>query len=333
MKLDSKTLPQQNYFFDITFQKKIITLGSCFSNNIGSKLMDLKFNVVQNPFGTLYHPLVIAQIINDTILDIETSNHHYIKNDGLWRWWLGHGSLAQPDLDTLKTTVDHVKSQLRKTLLDENAVIFLTFGSSFSYIYLEEDLMVGNCHKIPDIQFSKTRSTVSDITTTYIDLISKLIEVNQHIKIVFTVSPVRHIKEGLHENNLSKSTLLLAVDKIISCFAQNCHYFPAYELQIDGLRDYQYYGDDMVHPSPKATAFIWDYFCTAFLNTEMQKWRKDYESLARSLGHKPLHPSSDSFKIFVQNLSSSLENLKNSYPALDWSNELRIMDNIMKQLP
>lgn len=333
MKLDSKTLPPQFYFFDLTLENKIITLGSCFSDNIGTNLTDLKFNVFQNPFGTLYHPLVIAQIINDAMMEVKSSNQFFIENDGLWRWWLGHGSLAHPDLDFLKSSIENIKSELKSSLQAVNTVLFLTFGSSYSYTFLEQNLMVGNCHKIPDKYFSKHISSVADISKAYFELISALIKVNPSLKIVFTVSPVRHIKDGLHENNLSKSTLLLAVDEIVSRFSENCCYFPAYELQIDGLRDYQYYNDDLVHPSSKAVAFIWERFCASFFNGEMIQWRKEFENLSRSLHHRPLHPSSVSFQVFVRKLSASLADLSSSYPLLDWSSEEQKLNQLMEMLP
>lgn len=328
VQLENKTLPPEKYFFDLTFNSNIITIGSCFSDYIGSKLTELKFNVLLNPFGTLYHPLIMARIIDDSITGKNMPDSQFVKNDGLWRWWMGHGSLAETDIEVLKSNIHAQKAELKKKMESPHAVLFLTFGSAFLYNFIQSNINVGNCHKVPGNHFSKRMSSVSEIAGIYCELIGKLKDLNPELKIVFTVSPIRHIKDGLQKNNLSKATLLLAIDEILKKFQDYCFYFPAYELQIDGLRDYQYYSDDLVHPSQRAVEFIWTYFCSGFFSKEMVLWKERYEALRRDLSHRPLHPASESFSVFLKRVTEKISGIMHEYPDLDWTKEVQKMEEL-----
>lgn len=244
-------------------------VGSCFSDVIGEQMKQRYLKVTCNPFGTLYNPLSIAQAINRTEVP------ELIEHEGLWHSMVHHGSFSRADKSEAEQAVRGSIETMQKAL-QEATVVIVTFGTA--WVYEKDGEIVGNCHKLPENCFTRRRLTVGEIVKAWKPILKKY----NDKKWLFTVSPIRHIKDGLHENQLSKATLLEAVEQLGD-------YFPSYEIMLDELRDYRFYADDLVHPSSLAVSYIWerfvDTFCTPQTKNELmlqhKRWKHEH--------HIPLH--------------------------------------------
>lgn len=257
----------------IGFEDNILMLGSCFADSMGEQMMQRGLNVTCNPFGTLYNPLSIANAIN---LQSSISNLPLVYHEGLWHSMAHHGSFSRAD----KTEAEQAVADSIATMqhaLEEATVIIVTFGTA--WVYEMNGQIVGNCHKLPESTFTRRRLSVEEIVAAWKPLLERYADK----KWLFTVSPIRHIKDGLHENQLSKATLLQAIEELTPS------YFPSYEIMLDELRDYRFYADDLVHPSSLAIQYIWERFvqtfCTPQTRNEMTLRLKHY----KQSHHIPLH--------------------------------------------
>ena len=262
----------------IGYGDKILMLGSCFSDEIGRQMEERKMAVTCNPFGTLYNPLSIAQAIQKTELPA------LIEHDGLWHSMAHHGSFSRATKEEAEKAVTNSIETMQRALV-ESTVVIVTFGTA--WVYEMDGKVVGNCHKMPEKWFRRRRLSVEEI----IDAWQPVLAQYPDKKWLFTVSPIRHIRDGLHENQLSKATLLMAVDQMVNSTWPNgkWHYFPSYEILLDELRDYRFFADDLVHPSTLAVEYIWERFCETFctpqtinaMNIAHKEWKFDH--------HRPLH--------------------------------------------
>lgn len=267
----------------IGYEDSILTLGSCFSDEIGEQMKQRYLHVTCNPFGTLYNPLSIAQAINYE-LPIADNPLPIINYGGLWHSMAHHGSFSRPTKEETEEAVCQSVETLQRAL-DEASVVMVTFGTA--WVYEMNGQIVGNCHKMPESSFTRRRLTVDEIVAAWLPILEQYKDKHW----IFTVSPIRHIKDGLHENQLSKATLLMAVEEMVNGKSSNgkCLYFPSYEIVSDELRDYRFYADDMVHPSSMAVRYIWerfvDTFCTNRTKNELvlqhKRWKHEH--------HIPLH--------------------------------------------
>lgn len=304
----------------IDHSKKIVMMGSCFSEHIGEKLISRKFNVNLNPFGILYHPLTISAAINRMIEskpfnsdDLKFENDRYIS-------FYHHGKFNHTDQQIMLNNINEAFEKGRKQLLKAD-YLFITWGTAYGYSHKESDSsIVANCHKIPGNQFIKILLQPDEIIREYQQLFNKLIEINPDIKIIITVSPVKHLKDGLIDNNISKSILLLAANQLKTSI-KNTSYFPAYELVHDDLRDYRFYAKDMAHPSEEAVEYIWDFFKKTYWNESTFNLNIIIESVINSLLHRPLHPENEAHKVFIESVNNKMINLENDYAFLDFSKE------------
>ena len=276
----------------IGYGDNILMLGSCFSDEIGEQMKQRYMNVTCNPFGTLYNPLSIAQAIN---YKSQISNHRLplVEYEGMWHSMAHHGSFSRPTREEAEQAVKESVETMQKAL-GEATVVIVTFGTAWVYEMQKcengemRKYIVGNCHKLPEKCFTRRRLIVEEIVTAWKPILERYPDKHW----LFTVSPIRHIKDGLHENQLSKATLLLAVDELVKCEnakMRKCQYFPSYEIFLDELRDYRFYADDLVHPSSLAVNYIWerfvDTFCTSGTKNELNLGRKRW----KHEHHIPLH--------------------------------------------
>lgn len=257
-------------------------LGSCFSDEIGEQMKQRYLNVVCNPFGTLYNPISIAQAIN---LQLPMTNDQLVHRDGLWHSMSHHGSFSRATREETEQAVQASVETMQQAL-QEATVIIVTFGTA--WVYEMNGEVVGNCHKLPETTFTRRRLSVDEIVAAWQPILNRYPDKHW----LFTVSPIRHIKDGLHENQLSKATLLLAVEKLTAgsdLQQPTAGYFPSYEIVLDELRDYRFYADDLVHPSSLAIQYIWerfvDTFCTNPTKNELILQHKRWKQTQ----HKPLH--------------------------------------------
>lgn len=258
----------------IGYEDKILLVGSCFADSIGEMMEQRGLQVTCNPFGTLYNPVSIAQALN---IKHQTSNMPLIYNEGLWHSMAHHGSFSRPTREEAEQAVaDSIEAMQRA--LREASVVIVTFGTA--WVYEMNGEVVGNCHKLPAERFTRRRLSVDEIVQTWQPILAQYPDKHW----LFTVSPIRHIKDGLHENQLSKATLLMTVEQL------RVGYFPSYEIVLDELRDYRFYAEDLVHPSPVAIQYIWERFtevyCTPQTRNEMTIQYKRYKQTQ----HRPLHP-------------------------------------------
>jgi len=253
----------------IGYEDKILMVGSCFSDEIGEQLTQRALQVTCNPFGTLYNPLSIAQALTMTEMP------ELIQHEGLWHAMSHHGSFSRPTKEETEQTIK-ASIQTMQQAIKEATVVIVTFGTA--WVYEMNGAIVGNCHKLPENTFTRRRLSAEEILAAWRPILERYPDKHW----LFTVSPIRHIKDGLHENQLSKATLLQAVEQLGD-------YFPSYEIMLDELRDYRFYADDLVHPSSLAVNYIFerfaDTFCTPQTRNEMilqlKRWKQSQ--------HRPLH--------------------------------------------
>jgi len=300
--------------FKINYEHRVMTLGSCFAENIGRKLHDAYFLSDVNPFGVLYNPVSIANSMEIVLKNIQFSPTDIFQAKSLWQSF-SHSSFfsdisAEACLQKINTRLE-----IAKEFLKETDFLLITFGTAWVFEDKQSGRVVSNCHKFPANQFVRRRLTVQEIVEVYADLIQRLQVQFPNLKLIFSVSPIRHFKDGAHENNISKSTLILAIEALQKQFPQ-LDYFPAYEIMMDELRDYRYYASDMLHPSEVAVDYIWKRFSETYFDAETLQIKKELEQLARDLEHRPLHNKSEDFLIFQAKLEKRKVELKSKYSFL-----------------
>ena len=289
----------------IGYQDKILLLGSCFADNVGEKFGEYYFQTTVNPFGTLYNPASIA----NNLLPIESDQLPITFHNGLWHSMMHHGSFSHPDKNELLRRYEQSQVMMRNAL-QEASIIIVTLGTS--WVYEMNGMVVANCHKLPAVNFIRRRLTVEEI----VQMWRPIIEQMPHKHWIFTVSPIRHIKDGLHENQISKAILLQAIDCLVSNSAV-VSYFPSYELMLDELRDYRFYAEDMVHPSQVAVDYIWERFVEAYMTVDTQNEMRVLHQFWRDRHHRFLHPDTAEAIAFAQRIENRLQSLKKQYPWLE----------------
>lgn len=296
----------------IGYDDKLLLLGSCFADNIGEKFGAHYFQMLSNPYGTLYNPASIAAILSP-IANIQSpiSNPPIIEWGGLWHSMLHHGSFSHSDRAQVLLRCEQSRELLR-AFLQEATVVIVTFGTAWVYEY--EGKVVSNCHKMPTNRFVRRRLSVDEIVAMW----QPLLEAMPDKHWIFTVSPIRHIKDGLHENQLSKAILLQAVEELVNkANSDKVGYFPSYEILLDELRDYRFFAEDMVHPSPVAVEYIWQRFVDTYMTVDTQNEMRTLYQLWRDRHHRFLHPESDEAQLFTQQIKTRLQLLQSRYPWLE----------------
>lgn len=294
----------------IAYNDKILLLGSCFADNIGAKFGEHYFQTTVNPFGTLYNPASIARVLSGVVkremaLDI-------VQHNGLWHSMMHHGSFSHPDKEVLLARCEESQTLLRMALRDATTII-VTFGTS--WVYKMEYLVVANCHKMPAERFNRYCMSASEIIDSWLPLLDQI--PNKHW--IFTVSPIRHIKDGIHANHLSKANLLQAIDVLIASArdlnpTSTYSYFPSYEIMLDELRDYRFYAEDMVHPSQVAVDYIWQRFVDTYMTADTKNEMRTLHQLWLDRHHTLLHPTSEEAMRFRQYIEKRTMALKEIYP-------------------
>ncbi|MBR1480495.1 MAG: GSCFA domain-containing protein [Paludibacteraceae bacterium] len=289
---------------------RILTLGSCFADSMAQRMNTCYLQVVANPFGTLYNPLSIAEAIRMADLapaDIEAALP-LVQHDGLWHSFAHHGAFSSARKEDLVSACTGAIETLRETLAKADLVI-VTFGTA--WIYERNGHVVANCHKLPADTFTRRRLTTDEILATWTPIL-------QHYhdrRWLFTVSPIRHVRDGLHANSLSKAVLLLAVEQLVQNNS-NAAYFPAYELLMDELRDYRFYDADLVHPSDTAVQYIWERFTQTWFDEQGRHQLDELHRLWLDEHHRVLHPDSHQARTFAARLAARRSALAALYPWL-----------------
>lgn len=303
---------------------KIMLIGSCFAENIGNILIENKFNVQVNPYGILYNPLSVASCLKSIIENREFTEDDLIYHSGKWNSLSHHGKYSDIDKNQCLQRIN-ANNTNSKIFLEECTHLIITFGTSWVYEHTEKGIIVSNCHKLPDHQFNRYRITSDDIVETYKNLIVDLRYFNPNLKIIFTVSPIRHWKDGAHGNQLSKAVLLLAIDELQERLPY-IEYFPSYEILIDELRDYRFYADDMLHISPLAVNYIWERFKESTISPKAYTAMASIHKIRKSIQHRPLSPETEEYREFLLKLQAKIDQLEIKYPDISFSQERDIID-------
>ena len=243
----------------ISHSERILLMGSCFAENIGSLLAENKFSVDMNPFGILYNPLSVSAALVEILKGKVYQEKDLFLYKECWHSPMHHGSFSASSPEGVLQKINARLSQAHRSV-HELDWLMLTFGTAYVYEQKETRQVVSNCHKLSESHFNRRILSVDEIVNEYTSLITSIVARNSGLKILFTVSPIRHIRDGMHANQLSKSTLLLAIDRLQQRFPEHVFYFPSYEIVLDELRDYRFYADDMLHPSPMTVRYLWERF-------------------------------------------------------------------------
>jgi hypothetical protein len=285
------------YASKIDHTQQILFLGSCFSDDISERFRENGFNVDANPFGTIFHPTVLSRFIDETIQGIETERI-LNRKDVFLSWDAGAKKYAM-SLAELSSQLNDTRAAWKERLRNAE-YLFITFGTAHAYVHEEFNIAVGNCHKMPSSLFQKELTTSAEMLHQWQHTLNLLKAFNPLLKVFFTVSPVRHIKDGIIENNHSKSILIQLVHDLVK--QENCFYFPSYEIVIDELRDYRYFKEDLVHPNELAIQYIWEKLSKSLFTVQTDVIAKTYSAIKRSEHHLALHPESEESKIFQEQL-------------------------------
>ncbi|MGY5850086.1 GSCFA domain-containing protein [Salegentibacter sp. F14] len=294
----------------IDYDSKIMLLGSCFVENIGAKLAYYKIRTLQNPFGIFFHPQAIA-----TFLERVDSGYQYSRKDIFfhnerWHCFEAHSSLSFPDKEGI---LDALNSKIQQThaFLKEASHVVITLGSSWNYLLRDTGKAVANCHKFPQKNFRKELSPVVSVIENLERITGYIEKLNSKAEIILTISPIRHLRDGFIGNQRSKSNLIAAVHA-----TEKGVYFPSYEIMMDDLRDYRFYGDDMLHLSSLAVDYIWKKFTETWFSKEAMITLTEVEKLQKGLAHRPFDPDSEGHKDFLKTLKRHKENLRKKHPHL-----------------
>lgn len=308
----------------ITHSSRILLLGSCFSEHIGRQLLQYKFNVVANPFGILYNPFSISRSLSRLMLAVPFVESELLYHNGMYHSLMHHGEFSDIQkskcLQKINERFVHATTEIRQA-----THILITFGTAGVYRLNETGEIVGNCHQIPADRFTPARVSVDEIVEEWSSVIQSICQVTPQTLFLFTVSPIRHWKDGARENQLSKSILHLAIDALQRLFPEKVRYFPAYELMMDELRDYRFYASDMMHPSSTAVTYIWERFAETFFPEETIRIMKEWAVISSGLAHRPLHPGTATHSEFLIQLSQKLERFMATYPSISCEVERELL--------
>jgi GSCFA family len=286
----------------ISLDSQTLTVGSCFADVVGNQLRDNKLDVLVNPFGTLFNPLSIFKILSPAYT--QADERLYVENQKMWLHYDFHSQF----ISNLKENLD---AQINQTLFAINSLLpttnhlIITFGTAFIYRLLNPQTYVANCHKMPNNLFEKELLSVKDICKGFAILHKELKEINPDLKIILTVSPVRHTKDGIPENQVSKSILRAACHYLTTDY-ENVVYFPSYEIMMDDLRDYRFYKPDLIHPNEVSEQYIFEQFAETYFDEDLKDFIKEWTSIQASLNHRPFNEKSESHQTFLKKLLGDL---------------------------
>lgn len=304
----------------ITYQDKIFVIGSCFTEHIGGRLAGLKFSVLQNPNGILFDPLSVCRSLCSYIVTKKYNDADLFELNELWQSWQHHSVFSGIGKEQVLQKINKSQHEAHEFLKDADWLI-ITLGSAFFYQLTASREPVANCHRAPAQWFSKELTGIDDIVTSMADCIRQLLIFNPALKIILTISPVRHIRDGVIENNRSKARLIEAVHFLADRY-NDLNYYPSYELVIDVLRDYRFYDIDLVHPNYAATEFVFDKFAAHYLDKDTIETMNEIKSFLTAYKHKPFHSSSQAHLNFMKTYLKKIQHFQQKNPHLDFSKEI-----------
>lgn len=316
MKLQT-TVPIIKANSPIGYQNKMVLLGSCFAENMGRKLEFYKFQQLQNPFGILFHPLAIECVVARAIDGNTYQEDEVFEHRGIWCCFDAHSDCNADSRSGLLQRLNKKLDEMKKGL-EEASHVMITLGTSWIYRSVATQKVVANCHKVPQKEFSKELLPKEVLRKSIRNLIDMVQKVNPKVQLIFTISPVRHLKDGFVENQRSKAGLISALQEVLSAqqAPEGLFYFPSYEIMMDELRDYRFYEKDMVHPNDLAIDYIWERFKSAWISPASHDIMERVEAVQKGLSHRPFNPNSAEHQQFKASLQCKITYLKKTYPFI-----------------
>ncbi|WP_138992397.1 GSCFA domain-containing protein [Larkinella sp. C7] len=284
---------------------RVVTIGSCFADVLGRQLTDNKVAVRSNPFGTLFNPVSIAKLLLASLQHAGPDPDLYVERDGLWFHYDFHSTFWGRSRDELHARLTELLTQTAEALRTADWLV-LTLGTATVYRHLETGKVVANCQKMPGFLFEKYLYAYEHVQQTLTELVKKLKRANPGLQILLTVSPVRHTKDTLPLNQASKS-ILRAVSHELTVWNDQVHYFPAYEIMLDDLRDYRFYEADLIHPNAVAETYIFEKFAECAFDDELRSFITEWQTLRKSMAHRPFHEGTESHRRFLEKLLQQLD--------------------------
>ncbi len=313
----------------INHQSKILTIGSCFADVLGKQLGDCKFPVLNNPVGTVFNPLAIARVLDSALGGRMPNPSLFLENaDHIWLHHDFHSSQWGMSKTELENQIIEKLSRIKR-FLNEADVLVITMGTAYAYRHRQTNLIVGNCHKLPGDRFVKELLHPDQIGIAFENLLQKLQSFRRNLRIVLTVSPVRHTRDTLPLNQVSKSTLRLVCHRLSEKYKQ-VEYFPSYEIMVDELRDYRFYEEDLIHPNTLSEAFIFNAFAQAFIDTPSLALMKEWDAIRQMMNHRTLHGKTESQLKLLKTLETRLNGIAQN---LDVSTELIEIERRIGEFP
>ncbi|RZJ28477.1 MAG: GSCFA domain-containing protein [Flavobacterium sp.] len=299
----------------IDYDSEVLSIGSCFAVNIAQKFDYFQFKHAVNPFGILFHPMAIEKFIRMSVEGKQiTESDVFCHNEG-WHSFDAHSDISNPDKETVIKNLNNAISSTSQKIQSATHVI-ITLGTAWVYRNIESGNLVANCHKVPQKSFSKELLSVESISESLTNIIAMLTAANPEVKIIFTVSPVRHIKDGFVENQRSKANLISALHNVLDM--QPANYFPSYEIMMDELRDYRFYGEDLLHPSQMAVDYIWQRFADSWIAESAVKVMDEVEAVRKNRAHRPFNPQSESHRAFLAATDAKAKALTERFPHMNF---------------
>lgn len=300
----------------IDYQSRVLLLGSCFAAQMGERMAYFQFRQWTNPFGVVFHPDPIWQLVERTLDYRPFSENDLFEHQGLWRTLQAHSSVAAPEkaasLDRLARAQQALNDGLHKA-----SHLIITLGTARGYRHLQSGMLAANCHKLPGAQFERELTGVAEVADTLRKMLGRIREENPGVCCILTVSPIRHIRDGLVASQQSKAHLLAAVHQVVG--EGLARYFPAYEILMDELRDYRFYAEDLVHPSDVAVDHVWDRFAGTWVAPEAVETMETVSTVQKGLNHVPAHPDSREHLHFLEDLRARIATLQSRYPHMEFT--------------
>lgn len=317
-------VPKSNHPID--YHSRIVSFGSCFVENMGGKFEYYKFQNITNPFGILFHPLAIEKLISFALSEKKFTAKDVFFHNERWHCFDVHSDLSHHDKEGLLHSLNETLTVTRNYLKEATHCI-ITLGTAWVYKYKKTGELVANCHKVPQKEFEKVLLSVEEIEKSLENITGMIKKLNPEVFFIFTISPVRHLKDGFTENQRSKAHLITALHQYLSSFnspllwagAGGVDYFPSYEIMMDELRDYRFYAEDMIHPNQTAIGYIWNRFSENCISPDAITVMKEVDAIQKGLVHKPFHAKSDAHRQFLKTLQEKAASLKTRFSHIDFS--------------
>jgi len=310
-------VPVDSYEHPLDYASSILSLGSCFAENMGNKCDYFKFQNTVNPFGIIFNPVSIEKLVRRAVENEPFEETDLFFHNDTWQCYEVHSELSHPDKETYLHTLNERLAMLQVEL-SKASHVFITYGTAWVYTLKGSGQVVANCHKVPQNQFDKALLSVQSIEAAMQNTVALIQKANPQAKIITTISPVRHSKDGFVENQRSKSHLITALHSVLRANTAALNYFPSYEIMMDELRDYRFYAEDLLHPSNLAIEYIWERFTTAYMTPSALATMQEVDAIQKGLAHRPFNPDSASHQKFLQSLNQKIISLKEQVPHIQF---------------